>query len=115
MKGGMQRRRRRGGRKREPMGWCSYPDCGLCMRHSRGCGPAVADQLINGSIWSCRPQVAGSRTFGAGTNCGSATDKITACIFLKYCRVIETEAIMQKWFYVGRAIQSNLNSPWRQS
>ncbi len=54
-------------------------DCGLCIMRSRGCGPAVADQLINGSIWSCRPQVAGSGTLGAGTNCGSATDKITAC------------------------------------
>lgn len=54
-------------------------DCGLCKRRSRGCGPAVAEQFINRSIWSCRPQVASSGTLGVGTNCGSATDKITVC------------------------------------
>lgn len=35
--------------------------------------------------------------------------------FLKRWRVIETGAIMQTWYYVGRAIQSSLHSPWRQS
>lgn len=81
MKGGMGRRRGRGEKKEGAHGMVQLPsDCGLCMRCSRGCGPAVADQSINGSIWSCRPQVAGSRTLGAGANCGSATDKITGCI-----------------------------------
>lgn len=71
MKGGMETRRRR----ERAHGMVQLPrDCGLCIRRSRGCGPAVADQFINGSIWPCRPQVAGSRTLGAGTNCGSATD-----------------------------------------
>lgn len=92
-------------------------DCGLCIRRSRGCGPAVADQFINGSIWPCRPQVAGSRTLGAGTNCGSAMDKITACIL----EVLEIErAKMQALpeimsYYVGRALWCNLYSPWRRS
>ncbi len=82
-------------------------DCGLCIWHSRGCGPAVADQLISGSIWSCRPQVAGCRTHGVGTNCGSATDKIAACILevleiersKNACNMLEITC-----YYVGRAV-----------
>lgn len=81
MKRGMERKR---GRRRGAHGMVQLPrDCGLCIVHSRGCGPAVADQLINGSMWSCHPQVAGSRTLGTGTDCGSARDKMKACHFLK--------------------------------
>lgn len=72
MKGGIERqtRRRRSEekkkkRRREPTGWHSYPETGLCVRHSRGCGPAVAAKSVNGSAWSCRPQVARSGSDGA--------------------------------------------------
>lgn len=83
----MKRRDGKGGGGGSPRdGAATQRDCGLCVRRSRGCGPAVADQLINGSIWSCRPQVAGSRTLGAGTNCGSATDKITQHVFFRCWR-----------------------------
>lgn len=113
MKGGMERERRR----REPMGMVQLPrECGLCIRRSRGCGPAVADQLITGSIWSCRPQVAGSRTLGAGTNCGSATD-ITAYIrkVLEIERRKNANMLEITCYYVGRAVKSNLYSPWCRS
>lgn len=33
---------------------------------------------MKASIWSCRPQVAGSRTPDTETNCGSGTDRVQA-------------------------------------
>lgn len=46
MKGGKERKkRRRNGRRREPMGWCSYPETVVCAQGTAGAvGPAVADQ-----------------------------------------------------------------------
>lgn len=72
MKGGIERqtRKRRSEEKKEKEerahGMAQLPrDCGLCVRHSRGCGPAVAAKSVNGSAWSCRPQVARSGSDGA--------------------------------------------------
>lgn len=74
MKGGIERqtrrRRRRSEEKKEKEerahGMAQLPrDCGLCVRHSRGCGPAVAAKSVNVSAWSCRPQVARNGSDGA--------------------------------------------------
>lgn len=51
-------------------------DRGLCVRC---CGPAFASSQQREAHGHVAPKWQAAELFGAGTNCGSATDKITAC------------------------------------